>query len=216
MNDTLSITLSHQEIYLKVGTWYYEVSATVNSPCPECVSVTWHSSAPSVAGVGASNGYIHANGVGTATVYATATDCFGNSRTASLTVTVSEPILASSVTLDHESLSLTIGTYTILSATVLPENTTNDSVTWCSSNPCVASVSRGTVFAHAEGNRNHPSHHRRRKRKDGGVHSERIPVYSDSIAPHRRASRPHVHRFRRLLPSDLHPRRRHQQGPVLA
>ena len=151
MNDTLSITLSHQEIYLKVGTWYYEVSATVNSPCPECVSLTWHSSDSSIASVGASNGYIHANGVGTATIYATATDHFGNSCTNSLTVTVSQPILASSVTLNRENISLAIGTYTTLSATVLPENTTNDSVTWCSSNPCVASVSGGTVFAHAEG-----------------------------------------------------------------
>jgi len=151
MNSTLSITLSREEIYLKVGTWYHEVSATVNSPCPECVSVTWHSNNPSVASVGASNGYIHANGVGTTTIYATATDKYGNSCSDSLTVTVSRPILASSVTLDRENISLEIGTYTILSATVLPENTTNDSVTWYSSNPCVASVSGGTVFAHAEG-----------------------------------------------------------------
>ena len=57
-----------------------------------------------------------------------------------------------SVTLDKTSLTLTIGANGYLTATVIPSNVTNNTVTWTSSDPSVATVSRsGVVTAKAAG-----------------------------------------------------------------
>ena len=58
---------------------------------------------------------------------------------------------ASSVTLDTEAFTLTVGETKTLTATVLPENASDKTVTWTSSDAEVATVAEGTVTAVAEG-----------------------------------------------------------------
>ena len=59
--------------------------------------------------------------------------------------------LAQSISLDYESFTLAPENTIQLTATVLPETAKNKSVTWTSSNDEVATVSEGTVTAHAIG-----------------------------------------------------------------
>lgn len=61
------------------------------------------------------------------------------------------PVGASSVTLDTEAFTLTVGETKTLTATVLPEDAADKSVTWTSSDETVAKVAAGTVTAVAEG-----------------------------------------------------------------
>ncbi len=67
--------------------------------------------------------------------------------------TIIPEVKVASISLSSNSLDLTEGDKTTLTATVLPNNATNKDVTWSSSNPSVASVnSTGLVVALAEGN----------------------------------------------------------------
>ncbi len=144
-----SVSVYPKSISLKVGTWSYAAYTEVCPSNADCKEVQWHSDNPSVASVNASGGYIYANGVGTAHIFATATD--GSGCSDYLTVTVSNTVSVTSVTLNHSSLSLEEGHITSLSATVCPDNATNKNVNWTSSNNSVATVSGGVVTAVAKG-----------------------------------------------------------------
>ena len=144
-----SVSVYPKSISLKVGTWSYAAYAEVCPSNADCKEVQWHSDNPSVASVNASSGYICANGVGTAHIYATATD--GSGCSDYLTVTVSNTVPVTSVTLNRSSLSLEEGHNASLSATVCPDNATNKNINWESSNNSVATVSNGVVTAIATG-----------------------------------------------------------------
>ena len=61
-------------------------------------------------------------------------------------------VAVTGVTLDKPTVSLVAGTSTTLTATVLPANATNKTVTWSSDKPAIASVDKnGTVTAHKAG-----------------------------------------------------------------
>ena len=114
-------------------------------------SVTWESSAPGVATVDTS-GKVTAVAPGTATITATTED---GSKTATCVVTVTAATVpVTGVTLSQTQASLyynrTPNTLT-LTATVAPDNATNQAVTWTSSNPSVATVENGVVTAVAPG-----------------------------------------------------------------
>lgn len=64
-----------------------------------------------------------------------------------MAVSCEKDINVTSVTLDNSKLNLIEGGTSTLTATVSPDNATNKSVTWKSSNPKVATVSNGTVKA---------------------------------------------------------------------
>ena len=64
----------------------------------------------------------------------------------------SASVSVTSVSLDHSSLSLTVGETASLVATVIPANATNKNVSWTTSNSSIASVSDGVVTAVAAGN----------------------------------------------------------------
>lgn len=71
---------------------------------------------------------------------------------ASIDVIVGPLVEAESITLDKSSLSLEQGSTYTLKATVLPENTTNKTIIWKSSDPSVASIAaNGMVTALKEG-----------------------------------------------------------------
>ena len=104
-------------------------------------TVNWSSSDESVATVDAS-GMVTAVKEGLATI----TAATPNNLTATCEVTVKPLVVeAEGVTLDKTTLNLTEGETATLSATVSPENTTDKTVTWTSSDATVASVNTGGV-----------------------------------------------------------------------
>ena len=110
-------------------------------------SVAWTSSDESVATVDAS-GLVRAVAGGSCTITATAVD--GSGQTATCQVTVVQ--LVTSITLSHTTLALKSDGYQKITATVLPDNASNKSVTWSSSNNKVAQVtSDGGVTAIGRG-----------------------------------------------------------------
>ena len=128
-----------------------ETATLVATVLPELTtnkSVIWTSSNEAVATVDA-NGVVTAIAVGEAVITATTTD--GTNLSASCKVTV-VPTLAETITLDKTEISLEATETATLVATVLPELTTNKSVTWTSSNEAVATVdANGVVIAIAVG-----------------------------------------------------------------
>lgn len=71
---------------------------------------------------------------------------------APVTVTTSVPLVAvTSVTVSSKTLNLEVGQTRTLTATVTPDNATDKTVTWTSSNDKVATVVDGTVAAVGEG-----------------------------------------------------------------
>ena len=114
-----SVTVSPKSITLKAGDWSYAARAEVCPSNADCKKVTWHSNNPSVASVNASNGYIYANAAGTARIYASATD--GSGCSDYLTVTVSNTVPVTSVTLNRSSLTLEEGKSAYLCATLCPQ-----------------------------------------------------------------------------------------------
>ena len=107
-------------------------------------TVTWSSSNSNVAKV--EDGTVTALSVGNAVITA---QC--GSVKAECFVTVN-PVEASSVTLDRTSATLTIGETFTLTATVFPENTTDKTIIWSSSDFNVAKVENGKVTALSVGN----------------------------------------------------------------
>ncbi len=144
-----SVRVYPSSITLIVSNWSYAAYAKVCPSNADCKEVQWHSDNPSVASVNASSGYIYANKVGTAHIYATATD--GSGCSDCLTVMVSNTVPVTSVTLNRSDLSLEEGQCASLSATVCPDNATNKNVNWTSSNNGVATVKGGVVTAAGKG-----------------------------------------------------------------
>ena len=144
----ISVSLNKTELTLEEGE-EYTLIATISPANATDKSITWTSSKASVAAV--TDGKVAAKEAGMATITART----GNGKTAVCTVIVEEPapevIEVTSVSLNQTSLTLEIGESEILTATVLPSNATDQSVTWSSSNASVVSVSGGTVTAVSEG-----------------------------------------------------------------
>jgi len=63
-------------------------------------------------------------------------------------------IAVTEVTLSQPTAGLTVGDTITLTETVLPQNATDKTVTWTSSNPAVASVENGRIIALTEGTTN--------------------------------------------------------------
>ncbi len=149
VNPTLatSITLDKTEVELE-ATQTATLVATVLPDLTTDKSVTWTSSDEEVATVD-ENGVVTAIAVGEATITATITD--GTNLSATCKVTVN-PTLATSITLDKTEVELEATQTATLVATVLPELTTDKSVTWMSLDESVATVDEnGAVTAIAVG-----------------------------------------------------------------
>ena len=143
-----AVSLNKTSLTLEVGESYTLV-VTVSPSNATDKSITWSSTNSSVASV--SGGKVTAKSEGTTTITAEA----HNGKTATCTVTVNEPVPevveVTSVSLNKTSLTLEIGESETLTATVLPSNATDKSVTWTSSAQSVATVANGTVTAVGSG-----------------------------------------------------------------
>ena len=124
------------------------LTATVTPSTASNQGVTWSTSDSNVATV--ANGVVTAVGAGSATITATANDGSGYNATCAIMV---NPRLVSSITLNETTKTLNVGDTLQLTATVAPDDATNKSVTWSSSDSSVAEVAQdGEVTAVAAGN----------------------------------------------------------------
>ena len=140
------ITLSSSNTTMQTGTTK-QLTPTVKPLNATNKDVTWKSSDTSVATV-SSSGKVTAKKAGTATITVTTKD---GSFKAICKVTVKDPVAVSSVKLSQESLTLTVGGSKTITATVLPSDAANKSVTWSSSDTSVATVSNGKITAKKTG-----------------------------------------------------------------
>ena len=123
------------------GTYQLEATVSPNDACDK--SVTWSSNAVSIASVD-SNGLVSGVTPGSATVTVTTVD--GN-FSKNCAVTVTEPQHASAVTLNENSITIYTNNTQPLTATVLPEEAVDKSVTWSTSDSSIATVSQSGVVS---------------------------------------------------------------------
>ena len=144
--EVTSVSLNKTAMSLEEGSTE-KLTATVLPENASDKTVSWESSKTAVATV-TNSGLVRALRAGTTTITATA-----GSKTATCTVTVTEPYVeVTSISLNKASISLEEGETEQLTATVLPENATDRTVTWKSSKTSIATVtSSGLIRAVKKG-----------------------------------------------------------------
>ena len=143
-----SVSLNKSEMTLTEGE-SETLAATVTPDNAENKSIIWSSNNEAVATVDA-NGTVTAKRAGTAVITATST----NGKSAGCTVTVEKKqIPVTEVRLSESTVGIVEGSTYKLTATVLPENTTDSkNVSWSSNNEAIATVdANGTVTAKRAG-----------------------------------------------------------------
>ena len=142
--DVSEVTLDKAELTLVEGQ-EAELKATVKPDDATDKMVTWTSSDEAVATV--ADGKVNAVKAGTTTITAKA-----GAKEATCKVTVTAALVpVESIKLDKESLNLVEGAKATLTATVTPDNATDKTVTWTSSDEAIATVANGEVTAVKEG-----------------------------------------------------------------
>ena len=138
MSYVNSVTVYPSSATITKGKWYYGAYASISSDCPECAEVEWYSNSPAIASVNKTTGYIYGVSTGTTRIYAEATD--GSGKKDYITVTVTSPVSVTGISVCPTSLTMSVGDTDYLYGTVYPQNATNQTVTWCSSDDSVAEV----------------------------------------------------------------------------
>ena len=130
-----------RSVTLKVGETK-EIIATITPANADNQNVSWSTSDNSVATV--SNGLVTAVGAGEAIITATTAD---GGKTATCAVTVSAVVVpVTGIKIDQGATAeVEEGNTITLTATVQPENATDKTVTWSSSNDAIATVANGAV-----------------------------------------------------------------------
>ena len=135
------VTLDQSALPISVG-GSAELKANVTPENATNKTVTWSSDNTAVATVDAS-GKVTAVAPGTATITVTTAD---GGKTANCTVTVTQPV--TDVTLDKTTMDLFVGNGGTLTAKIQPDNASNKTVDWTTSNAGVATVdANGKVTA---------------------------------------------------------------------
>ena len=132
-----SISLDKTTAELKEGESFM-LTATVKPDYSTDKTVTWSTSDATIATVD-NNGVVKAIKVGKVTITAKAGD-----KTATCEVTV-KPVLVSGIVLDKISVELFEGETITLTATVSPDNATDKTVTWSTSDASIATVDNNGV-----------------------------------------------------------------------
>ena len=136
-----SVTLDKESLVLTPGETY-TLTATVLPEDASIKNVTWTSSNPD-------DVYVNNEGKITALAlngFSTITATAAGGHTATCDVTV-RYVPVSGITLDKTEMSLVAGQSAVLTATTLPEDATNPTVFWSSSDETVAKVVNGLVTA---------------------------------------------------------------------
>lgn len=124
------------------------LAATISPENAFCKEIIWSSDDETVATVD-SNGHVQAKSLGTATIKAMSAE-EGSKQAATCKVRVNQAVAG--IILDHKEITLDNGKTQKLKASVLPENASQQKVTWSSTNEKVATVSSsGTVTAKGNG-----------------------------------------------------------------
>lgn len=140
-----SVTLSQSSAEIEIGQTL-QLNATVSPSTATKKDVTWSSSKSSVASV-SSSGLVTAVSEGTTKITATA-----DGKKGECTVSVVKKAIAvSEVRLDKTELTLYEGDEETLTASVLPEDATDKTITWTTSDKSIASVESGKVKAVKKG-----------------------------------------------------------------
>lgn len=140
-----SVTLSQSSAEIEIGKTL-QLNATVSPSMATRKDITWSSSKSSVASV-SSSGLVTAVSEGTTTITASA-----DGKKGECTVTVvKKAIVVSEVRLDKTELTLFEGDEETLTASVSPEDATDKTITWTSSDKSIASVESGKVKAVGKG-----------------------------------------------------------------
>ena len=144
--STVTINLPDKDVF--VGD-KITLTASVTPENTTDKTLVWASETPAIATIDATSGELTAIAPGEAKIKVT---CGDVSATATITV---KPILAQSVTLSTEDITLLVGATQKLIATVEPQNVTDKTITWKSDNESIATVSAdGTVTAISVGTAN--------------------------------------------------------------
>ncbi|MDO5394888.1 MAG: Ig-like domain-containing protein [Bacteroidales bacterium] len=135
-SEVASISLDRTAVSLAVGNTV-TLKATVLPVTAKLKDVQWSSTNPEVATVDEKSGIVTAHKPGSATIIARTVD---GGYTASCQISVIIPV--STITLNSASEAAYIGETLTLAATVHPENATDKSLIWTSSNTSVATVTK--------------------------------------------------------------------------
>jgi uncharacterized protein YjdB len=130
-----------QELHILIGDVVL-LSATVLPDNATDRSLLWESADSGTAGVDAA-GRVTGCRVGTTTITVTSTD---GAVTATCNVTV-DPIRVTGITISDSTAALLVGDEMLLNATVSPDDATDQSYVWSSSDPSVASVDQSGKVA---------------------------------------------------------------------
>ena len=144
------VTLNKSELILdtRTGSRSEKLIATVSPANATNQDVTWRSRDPGVATVDA-DGTVTAVSEGSTTITVTTVD---GGRTAQCRVRVGTTVSVTGIRLSKETLTLNTGDTETLTATIEPDNATDKTIEWRSSNSSVAKVdSTGMVTAVSEG-----------------------------------------------------------------
>ena len=136
--NVVSVSIDQPSVKLKVGE-SVTLNATLKPDDATDKTIIWSSSDTEVATV--ENGMVTARKLGTATITAKAGEM---SATCAVTV-VATPV--QSISLDKTTASLKVGETVTLNATVSPDDATDKTITWSSSDTEIATVENGIVTA---------------------------------------------------------------------
>ena len=140
-----SVSINQSSVELEIGKTL-QLNATVSPSTATRKDITWSSSKSSVASV-SSSGLVTAVSEGTTKITATA-----DGKKGECTVTVFKGFVAvSEVKLGKTEVTLYVGEEESLTASVLPDNATDKTITWTSSDKSIASVESGKVKAVKKG-----------------------------------------------------------------
>lgn len=131
------VELNQSALSLTVGETV-QLTAVVTPENATNKTLAWSSSAPEIAAV--SEGAVTALSVGDARIQAASAD--GPSAECSVTVL---PVLVESIAFEPSALELFVGDSSRITATILPENATDKTITWASSDSAIVSIANGTV-----------------------------------------------------------------------
>ncbi|MBR7067811.1 MAG: Ig-like domain-containing protein, partial [Bacteroidales bacterium] len=140
-----NITLSQTTLVATLGDASVQLTATITPSDALNQNIIWSSDNNGVATV--NNGLINFVGVGSATITA---EIDGISATCNVTVNAAT-VDVTGIELTPDNLTLTEGDTYTLSATILPNNATNQAINWSSNMPSVVTINNGVVTAISEG-----------------------------------------------------------------